>query len=292
LSIYFASVLGISTYGLTFERPLNYTLKLYGLIYCARLIPLEISLPRFRHPMPFFTTTPGKHINQSLPPSLCQLSLAVEFVIHCFQSLPRMPAKQNKSQNLWSLHPSRHRDVRRLLQDSGLSFDFYDIDDPFKCTREYDTTVMGRFPCWDTRCTSKGWSSNMILVTIRLYPDSRYNIRVYNQRCQGCGKMSRPRLDGSYTERVVYRLVKWSGINVEPPFFSCEYNRPHLTALCEGCWNGRCNSQAMSMPQRPASYDRCTQFVKDCMSASSLTCHGSFWIYITPLTSKVVITHH
>jgi hypothetical protein len=155
LLIYFASVLGISTDGLTFERPPNYTPKLYGLIRCARLVPLEISLSRFRHPIPYFTTTPGKHINQSFLPSSCQLSLAVEFVIHCFQSLPRMPAKQNTSENPWSLHPSRHGDVRCLLQDSGLSFDFYDIDDPFKCTREHDTNVMGRFPCWNTRCFRK-----------------------------------------------------------------------------------------------------------------------------------------
>jgi hypothetical protein len=56
-----------------------------------------------------------------------------------------MSKKKNKSRNPWSLHPSRHRDVLRLLQESGLSFDFYDIDDPFKSTKEYDTDVMGRF---------------------------------------------------------------------------------------------------------------------------------------------------
>jgi hypothetical protein len=236
--IYFASVLGISTYGLTFERPSNYTPKLYGLINCIRLVLLETSLPRFPHPMPCYTTTPGKHIDQSFLPCLCQLSLTVELVINCFQSLPRMPAKQNKSRNPWSLHPSRHRDVLRLLQDSSLSFDFYDIDDPFKCTREYDAKVMGRFHCWNTRYASKGWSSKIIPVTIRLYPDSRYNVRVYNQRCQGRGKTSGPRLDGSYAEKVVYRLEKWSGIDVKPLFFSGEYNGPHLTALCEGCRNG------------------------------------------------------
>jgi hypothetical protein len=85
---YFASVLSISTYGLTFERPSNYTPKLYGLIHCIRL---EISLLCFPHPMPCFTRTPGKHINQSFLPSLYQLSLAVELVINCLQSLPRMP---------------------------------------------------------------------------------------------------------------------------------------------------------------------------------------------------------
>jgi hypothetical protein len=58
-----------------------------------------------------------------------------------------------KARNPWSLYPSRYRDVLRLLRDSGLSFDFYDIDDPFHSTREYDTNIMGRFPGWNTRCT-------------------------------------------------------------------------------------------------------------------------------------------
>jgi hypothetical protein len=158
-----------------------------------------------------------------------------------------MPTKKTKSRNPWSLHPSRHRDVLRLLQDSSLSFDFYDVDDPSNSTREYDTNVMGRFPCWNTHCLSNGWSSKMIPVTIRLYPDSRYNVRVYNQRCQECGKMSRPRLDGSYAERVVYRLKKWSGIDVEAPFFSGERNGPHLTEFCEGCRNGRCKNRTTSI---------------------------------------------
>jgi hypothetical protein len=149
------------------------------------------------------------------------------------------------SENPWSLHPSHRRDVLRLLQDSSLSFDFYEVDYPSNSTRECDTNVMGQFPCWNTRCLSKGWSSKTISVTIRLYPDSRFNVRVYNQRCQECGKMSQPRLDGFYAERVVYQ---WSRIDVEAPFFPGEYNGPRLAALCEGCRNGRCNSQFMSMP--------------------------------------------
>ena len=157
-----------------------------------------------------------------------------------------MSKKKNKSRNPWSLHPSRHKDVLRLLQESGLSFDFYDIDDPFESTREYDTKVMGRFTCWNTRCISKGWSSKMVPVTIRLYHDSRYNVRVYNQRCQECGRTSRPRLDDSCAERVVYRLKKWSGLEVEPPFFSSEHKGPHLTVFCESCRTGRCNGGTAS----------------------------------------------
>jgi len=47
--IYFSGILGFSTDPSTFERPRNYTSKLSGLIYCARLCFLEAILPRFAH---------------------------------------------------------------------------------------------------------------------------------------------------------------------------------------------------------------------------------------------------
>lgn len=47
--IYFSGVLGFSADPSTFERPRNYTSKLSGLIYCARLCFLESVLPRFAH---------------------------------------------------------------------------------------------------------------------------------------------------------------------------------------------------------------------------------------------------
>ncbi|KAM0714509.1 hypothetical protein Q7P37_009803 [Cladosporium fusiforme] len=47
--IYFSGVLGLSADPSTFERPRNYTSKLSGLIYCARLCFLESVLPRFAH---------------------------------------------------------------------------------------------------------------------------------------------------------------------------------------------------------------------------------------------------
>jgi hypothetical protein len=49
-------------------------------------------------------------------------------------------------------------------------------------------------------------------------------------------------MDDSYVERVVYRLKNWSEIDVEAPLFSGEGYGPHLTALREGCRNGRCNN--------------------------------------------------
>jgi hypothetical protein len=47
--VYFSGVLGFSADPSTFERPRNYTSKLSGLIYCARLCFLEAALPRFAH---------------------------------------------------------------------------------------------------------------------------------------------------------------------------------------------------------------------------------------------------
>jgi hypothetical protein len=49
LLVYFSGVLGMLIDGLTFERPSNYTLKLSALIYCSRLLIIELTLPRFAH---------------------------------------------------------------------------------------------------------------------------------------------------------------------------------------------------------------------------------------------------
>jgi hypothetical protein len=47
--VYFSGVLGFSADPSIFERPRNYTSKLSGLTYCARLCFLEAVLPRFAH---------------------------------------------------------------------------------------------------------------------------------------------------------------------------------------------------------------------------------------------------
>lgn len=171
---------------------------------------------------PYLTLTANKYINRSFVPSVHQLSLAKEFAIVRFHINTQDVDKEDQATKIWSLRPSRRRDVLRLLSDSSLSFDFYDIDGPFRAPDNNTPTSWAdslAFTCWNARCFSKGWPSEMIPVTIRLNSDSQYYIRVYSQRCQGCGKLSRPRLDGSYVERFVYRQEKWSVIDVEPVFF-------------------------------------------------------------------------
>lgn len=60
----------------------------------------------------------------------------------------------------------------------------------------------------------------------------RRNVR--HQRCQGCDKPSRLFLDGSYGERIAYRLKKWSRVEVETPFYSDKSKgRLHQSSLCE-----------------------------------------------------------
>lgn len=147
---------------------------------------------------------------------------------------------KQKAVRSWSMRPSLHHDVALAIQGDGLFFAFHEADDADGCIQAYDTNIMGRFICRNDHCKITGWSSRVIPITIRLYPRNKYNARVYHQRCQGCEQLSRPLLDESYTERVAYRLKKWSGINVEvPPYFRID-GGPHRGSLCEGCKNGHC----------------------------------------------------
>ncbi|KAJ5650059.1 uncharacterized protein N7484_003782 [Penicillium longicatenatum] len=142
----------------------------------------------------------------------------------------------------WSLNPDLHHDVCEILSEANLRhFKFHPKDDPDACEREYDTNIMGRFACKSSTCPSNGWSSKKIAITIRLYPGSRYNARVYHQRCKRCEALSRPKVDGSYAERVAYRIKVWSGIKVQAPFYLKKESKvPHNSRLCEGCKDGHC----------------------------------------------------
>ncbi|KJZ68110.1 hypothetical protein HIM_12497 [Hirsutella minnesotensis 3608] len=138
------------------------------------------------------------------------------------------------------MYPKLHREVLRLLQEEGFSFDFRTTDDAKNCIKEWDTNVMGRFNCNNPACSSYGWSSKKIAVTIHMYPGKEYNVRVYHQRCQLCNSPSRPLLDDSYAERTAYRLKKWCGIQMHSPPYFKKLGPPHHSALCEGCRAGHC----------------------------------------------------
>jgi Zinc-binding domain len=151
-----------------------------------------------------------------------------------------MSSRKPKTENRWSI--AFHKDVSRLLKDDGLFFDYHEVDEDAKQSESYDTNIMGRFTCRNSACRSNGWSRYRIAITIRMYPEKRYNARVYHQPCKSCNKLNRPFLDESYTERVAYRLKNWSGIRVDLPSYSGESKGPHNGHLCEGCKAGHCTA--------------------------------------------------
>lgn len=104
----------------------------------------------------------------------------------------------------WSMYQALHNKISSLLVKAGLHFEFYKDNDKTKYTRMRDTNIIGRFLCNKRAYKSKRWSSKMIAITIRLYPEQKYNARVYHQHCKTCSSLSRPVSDQSYTERIAY----------------------------------------------------------------------------------------
>lgn len=151
-----------------------------------------------------------------------------------------MPKKYISGQK-WSIYAKLDEAVQQLLGEDDVQIAFYKNDTDKGCTKDYDTNIMGHFKCTNKLCSSEGWSSMKIAVTIRLYSGNLYNARVYHQRCRDCNSLSRPFLNDSYADRVAYRLKKWSGIQLSPPPFERRQGPPHEAGLCEGCRRGHCS---------------------------------------------------
>ncbi|CAG7969415.1 unnamed protein product [Penicillium nalgiovense] len=151
-----------------------------------------------------------------------------------------VPTRRRNHRAKWSMYEALHDEVSELLVESDLHFEFHGDDDDIGYTRMRDTNIMGRFVCHNQACRASGWSSKKIAVTIRLYPRQEYNARVYHQRCKFCGWISRPVLDQSYPERIVYWIRQWNGVRVERPPVSNNSGGPHNRELCEGCRAGHC----------------------------------------------------
>jgi hypothetical protein len=157
------------------------------------------------------------------------------------KSRTRPKSKPQGLDNSWSMYPALHECVSRLLEEDDVSFIFFAIDENKGSIEEHDTNIMGRFKCLNSVCPNAGWASKMIAITIRMYPEQQYNARVYHQRCKDCGSLSQPFPDDSYAQRIAYRLKKWSGIEMDRPSFTVRTSeRPHESALCEGCKHGHC----------------------------------------------------
>lgn len=152
-----------------------------------------------------------------------------------------LPTKKQKPIATWSMYKNLHDEVSSSLVAPDLHYEFYENDDGMSSTNMRDTNIMGRFVCHNRACRARGWPSNMIAITIRLFPGQKYNARVYHQRCKFCRWLSRPVLDQSYAERIVYWIRQWNGIRVERPPISRDSKGPHNRQLCEGCKAGHCS---------------------------------------------------
>jgi hypothetical protein len=139
------------------------------------------------------------------------------------------------------MYSTHHDAVSDLLEEDGLFFQFHEDDDS-DFEKEYDTNIMGRFVCHNRACSKPGWSSRVVAISIRMYTGEEYNARVYHQRCKACNKLSKPKLNESYAERVAYRLKKWCGVQLEKPPHSGVSKGPHERHLCEGCKHGHCKA--------------------------------------------------
>ncbi|RGP74669.1 hypothetical protein FSPOR_1247 [Fusarium sporotrichioides] len=155
-----------------------------------------------------------------------------------------MPRRRRRLEEgpLWSMYPDLHDEVADKLDEVQLDYTFNPNDDDHSKLKAYDTNIMGRFACNNQNCSTKGWSSMKIAITIREYSRDRYNARVYHQRCKRCKKVGEPTLnEESYVDRVVYRIKKWNGVEMERPIWGGGASKgPHESALCEGCKNGHC----------------------------------------------------
>ncbi|KAI1491150.1 zinc-binding domain-containing protein [Biscogniauxia mediterranea] len=143
--------------------------------------------------------------------------------------------------NTTYMFPSLHQRVLNTVFDEVPSVWFNENDTTENSKKECQTSVMGKFQCDNSRCSKNGWSSKKVCILIRGYPKNGYNAVVFNQRCKSCNQLGTLTLDeDSYVERVTYRLRKWAGVPVTPPYYNRKQTLPHKQEFCEGCKRGYC----------------------------------------------------
>lgn len=142
------------------------------------------------------------------------------------------------------MYPSLHQDVWNAVSDDITSIWFHKEDSARDSNNKYSTHVMGKFKCNNNACTSNGWGSKKVAITIRGYPRNGYNAVVFNQRCKACHQLGTLTLDEkSYVDRVAYRLRKWAGVPVDEQVYVSKEGPPHEKSLCEGCKRGVCQQR-------------------------------------------------
>jgi hypothetical protein len=141
------------------------------------------------------------------------------------------------------MFPELHQNIVEAVfpEISSTWFNDNNSDDDFN--DEWFTHVTGTFACNNRICKGRHWGSGMIHIEIRGYDDNGYSAAVYNQRCKSCNRLGTFELNvDSYIDRVAYRLKKWAGVAMVPPYYDPKATPPHERAFCEGCKRGRCQA--------------------------------------------------
>lgn len=160
--------------------------------------------------------------------------------------------KESAPNKTYAMYPNLHDRVTEVLSSVSPpilpQWTFNSQDTSAGTKQEYHTRIMGRFICPKKECTKPGWPSKIIPIVIREYPDRRYNAVVYRQRCRDCNTLGIMKLDEeSYVERVVYRLKKWSGVEMdEVEYFGPKEGPEHESEFCEGCKVRKCKIREKS----------------------------------------------
>ena len=142
------------------------------------------------------------------------------------------------------MFPSLHPKIVDAISDDNISTWFQQNDSDEGSNNKYSTHVMGRFKCHNNACSTKGWSSKMVAISIRGYARNGYNAVLFNQRCNACKRLGAFTLDvESYVDRVAYRLKKWAGVSTEQQYYAPKEGPPHKRDLCEGCKRGICRQK-------------------------------------------------
>ncbi|KAL8392484.1 hypothetical protein RB595_002610 [Gaeumannomyces hyphopodioides] len=154
--------------------------------------------------------------------------------------------KEVTFQDATLMFPSLHEDVVEALSDEPIHpAPWYNPsgteDDAIET---HNTFVMGRFSCYNPKCSQKIWGSKKVAIQIRGFLDNGYNAVVFKQRCKSCNWLGVLRLhEKSYVERLEYRLKKWADIATDrPEYDGSGKGRPHESRLCEGCKRGYCTA--------------------------------------------------
>ncbi|KAK4221910.1 zinc-binding domain-containing protein [Podospora fimiseda] len=135
-----------------------------------------------------------------------------------------------------------HQNVCDTLRAEGFSLipEFNKTGPDYAADKRHSTSIMAKFRCRKEGCG--GTCSKKVAIRIRWFEGNTYNASVYNQRCLDCDALGIMAVDKDvYVARVVYRLKKWAGIEMEQPDYpGTPDGTVHECEHCEGCRLGIC----------------------------------------------------